>query len=199
MNSNTTRGPRKKIVRVSDEYDLDGIGREMAKLWTHPNSDERFTLEMLRDYFNERVLEAAIDQQNVDVMPGFVDGAYESLFHNDDPIEEEEVRLVFENNGVDIDSITDDFISSPQTIHNYLLDVENVELYPEEGLEERKKKSLNHLSSLDKRYENIVSDIIDRLVKEGDLDDVDYEITVDCFVENKETNRELHIKDILQS
>jgi len=199
MNKKSSRGPKKKIIRVSEEYGLEGIGAEMASMWTHPDEDERYTLEELRDYFNKHVLEAAVKGAGIDAMPGFVDGAYKGLFYNDDPIEEKEIKLAFKRHNVDVDEIMDDFISSQQTIHNYLIEVEDVELHPEKRPKEKKEKSLGYLRSLDKRYENVVSDIIERLVNEEELFNGDYEVHVECFVENKETGEERHIEDILQS
>jgi hypothetical protein len=61
-----------------------------------------------------------------------------------------------------------------------------------------KEKSRNHLTSLEKRYENIATDVVERLVDEGELEGGDYTVKVDCIVTDRESNETRDIKEILQ-
>jgi hypothetical protein len=171
----------------------------MVSKWTHPNEDERATLEELRHHFNRQILKTAMERSGMDIVPGEVKHAYESLFVDDlNNSDEEDIRLRLEHNGVALDEITDEFVNSPQTIHNYLRDVHDVDLKRDTDGENRKEKARKHIKSLDRRYETVIEDLLDGLISDGELEDAEYQVTVDCFVENTETNQTRHIQDIIQ-
>lgn len=52
--------PTCKVARVIREYDLEGLGDELEHGWT-ADGDNRTSLRGLATYFNERVLDAALD------------------------------------------------------------------------------------------------------------------------------------------
>jgi nucleotidyltransferase/DNA polymerase involved in DNA repair len=195
--ANTSPGPKKKVVRVSEEYGLNNIGEKMAELWTHPNKSKRLTLEALKDHFNTSVLRKAIEQAGGDVMAGEAEYLYQNLIDGSTHSEEYDTRERLREYGVDADQVTDDFIKSSQTIHNYLIQVENVEK-SEKDNQTRREKSLNHIESLNKRYEAVVKDVIDRLRSDDELPDHEFEVTVDCFVTDMETGESNHIYDLLE-
>jgi hypothetical protein len=203
MAINKGRGPRKKIVRVAEKYqlNLEEIGKDMAQKWTAPDDEQRHTLNELRDQFNRQILREAMEANGMEPVPGEVEYGYKYLFDDDTPHSDEmDVRNRLEDNGVDVDQVIEDFINSPQTIHNYLRQVEDVELREESGDDRSKnEKSRDHLKSLDRRYEKIVASMIDTLIEEGEYPDHDYNITVECFVEDMETGKEEHISEILST
>lgn len=200
MPINTGRGPRKKIVRVSEKYNLDlqGLGREMAEMWTHPDDNQRYTLNELRDYFNRQILKKAMENADMEPVPGEVEYGYKYLFEDDTShADEMDVRQRLEEHNVPVNEVIEDFINSPQTIHNYLRQVENVELDKNSDNRTQKEKSREHLKSLNRRYETIANDVIDSLIKNEELPPGDYTVNVECFVENKDTGTERNIADIL--
>lgn len=193
------RGPKKKIVRVSEEYELDDIGTELKRMWEGERKEDRATLTELRDYFNKEVFRAAMRDAGMDVVPGEVDHGYKHLFGDDGKYAEaEDFRNRLERNGVDVDSVLDKCINSPQTIHNYLIEDMGVSLRSDADDRSRNEKTLQHLRSLDRRYEDIVSDVIERLQADGEYPDGDVDVSVDCYVTNFETGRSQHIRDILE-
>lgn len=199
MTGNSSRGPKKKIVRVSEEYDLGGIGEEMAEKWVNPSSENRHTLEDLRDLFNKRVLKTAMKRAGAEVAPGEIDYTYEYLFDDSATTsEKEDTRRRLEEKGVDVEKVQDDFIASPQTIHNYLRQVEGVELNPDTGDETEKEKTLTHIKSLERRYETIVDNVLSRLITKGELPESEYIIDVDCTVKDVETGEERYVEDLLE-
>lgn len=199
MNAGSTRGPKKKIVRVTEEYGLEGIGEEMAEKWVDTNSEDRHTLEDLRDLFNKRVLKTAMKQSGAEVVPGEIEYTYEYLFDESvAPSEKEDTRHRLEEKGVDVEKVQNDFIGSPQTIHNYLRQVEQVELNPDTDDKTEKEKTLTHIKSLERRYETIVDNILSRLIKKGEISQSEYIIDVDCTVKNVETGEEQYVEDLLE-
>lgn len=199
MNAGSTRGPKKKIVRVAEEYGLEGIGEEMAQKWVDPNTEDRHTLEDLRDLFNKRVLKTAMKQAGVEIVPGEIEYTYEYLFDESvAPSEKEDTRRRLEEKGVDVEKVQDDFIGSPQTIHNYLRQVEEVELNPDTDDKTEKEKTLTHINSLERRYETIVDNILSRLIKKDEIPESEYIIDVDCTVKNIETGEERYVEDLLE-
>lgn len=199
MASNKSRGPKKKIIRVSERYGLDEIGEKMAEMWTNPNQDERKTLTELRDYFNRNVLEKAMKKNGMEPVPGEIEYAYEYLFDDDTPHSDKmDVKNRLESNGVDVAQVVDDFINSPQTIHNFLRDVHQAELERSKDDRSPKQKARDHLKSLNRRYEAIVSDMVDDMVNKDDLEDADYDITLEWYITNTETGEEKLISDILE-
>lgn len=196
MVENTGRGPKKKIIRVSEKYNLNNIGQELAEKWTHPDEDQRLTLKELKHHFNQEVLYQAMDNAGFDPLRGEVEYIYNYLIDDGDDPEREDIIQDLESKGLDVESVVDDFINSPQTIHNYLQQEEGVEL--KTGDKSPKEKSLEHIESLDRRYKIIVDDIIERLTKKGELPEGEYNVSIDCFITNTDTSDTMHIKDVLE-
>lgn len=197
MTANTKPGPRKKIVRVAEEYKMNSIGCEMAKMWVDPDNEQRQTLKQLRDHFNKEVLRNAMIDAGMDIAPGEIEASYSYLFDDSTPdSDRKDVEIRLERNGVDVESVVDDFINSPQTILNYLHEEQGVKL-EKDGAKTSNEKSLGHIKSLNKRYENVVSKIINKLIRQGDLTPGDYSIEINCIVTNKTTNESRHLEEIL--
>lgn len=195
----TTSGPKKKITRVSEEYNLNSIGDEMADKWTDSGTGENFTLAELRDFFNKQVLKKAMSDAGMDLAPGEVDYTYEYLFDGDvSRSDKEDVKRKLESNGVDVDNVESEFINSPQTIHNYLTDMHDVELRSANDDTNIVDKSLNHIESFNERYKKVIENVVKRLVDDGQLPDGEYDINIQCIVTNTDTGKSRDIRDILR-
>lgn len=193
-----TPGPRKKIVRVAEEYDMTSIGEEMAKEWSVQDDEQRKTLKQLRDHFNRQVLRRAMIDAGMDIYPGEIEASYKYLFDDTEPESmKKDVEIRLDDNGVDIDQIVNDFINSPQTILNYLHEVEGVELQRNDDSKTSSEKSLNHIQSLNKRYENVVEKILDRLIRQDKLPSSNYSIEINCIVTDENKNESRHIEELL--
>lgn len=196
--STKTPGPRKKIIRVAEQYEMNSIGEEMAKKWGVQDNEQGHTLKELRDHFNREVLRRAMMNAGMDIYPGEIEASYKYLFDDAEPESmKKDVEIRLEENGVDVDQIVDDFINSPQTILNYLHEVEGVELQREKDSRTSSEKSLNHIQSLNKRYENVVRKILDRLVRTDKLPESDYSIEINCIVTDENKNETRYIEELL--
>lgn len=195
----TTSGPKKKITRVSEEYNLSNIGDEMADKWTDSKTGKNFTLAELRDFFNKQVLKKTMSDAGMDLAPGEVDYTYEYLFDEDvSRSDKEDVKRKLESNGVDVDNVESEFINSPQTIHNYLTDMHDVELRSANDDTNIVDKSLNHIESFNERYKKVIENVVKRLVDDGQLPDGEYDINIQCIVTNTDTGTSRDIRDILR-
>lgn len=121
--------PTTKIDRVIHEYGLEGLGDELERRWVS-EGDDRLSVRELTDLFNQRVLRAELEAQNVFSLGENVEHLYRSLVGEgaDDTL----IRARLEQNGVDADALTDTFVSH-QTVYRYLTEHRDVERPEETG------------------------------------------------------------------
>jgi hypothetical protein len=118
--SSSGPGPRGKVGRLLDEYDLDGVGDLLVDRWTTENDEELMSLRELAREFNIRLLEARLTEVNADPIGGTAESYYESL--TGDSVssgQRTQARRRLEQGSVDPDELIDDFVSR-QAIHTYL-------------------------------------------------------------------------------
>jgi hypothetical protein len=114
---NTKRS--RKVARVIAEYDLDEFGVELEQRWLGDGRDQQ-SLRTLADVMNRRVLKSAMADAGMLVRQDEVDQIY-TLLTDDETTEGTRVEVINElkREGVDIDTIQNDFVSH-QAIHTYL-------------------------------------------------------------------------------
>ncbi|WP_336135202.1 rod-determining factor RdfA [Natronomonas amylolytica] len=124
------RGRRSKVVRLIEEYDLQGIGAELERYWTA--DEDRRSLRDLADYFNRHLLEAALDSAGVQHLDGETENTYRLLTDDDvSSADRTRVRRRLERDGVDVDELESDFVTY-QAIRTYLKDHRGAEYTPDE-------------------------------------------------------------------
>jgi hypothetical protein len=199
MPTKSTNGRRRKIDRLSDEYDLGDIGAELAQKWVSQNTDH--TLKDLRDIINRRVLNTIMQRSGVEPAPGEIEYTYDNLFYDEKgtTADREEILSRLESHGIDPDSITAEFINSPQTIHDYLREVRDVDRVRNKNRGDDKEKVLDQIQKFSGRQKKIVNEVIEMLQKQGDITEGDYNISVDIYVENTSTGEERTIEEILEN
>lgn len=123
-------GRRSKVVRLIEEYDLQGIGAELEQYWTA--DEDRRSLRELADYLNRYVLEAVLDSAGVQHLDGETKNTYRLLTDDDiSSADRTRVRRRLERDGVDVDKLEGDFVTY-QAIRSYLRDNRGVEYTPDE-------------------------------------------------------------------
>lgn len=111
-------GPRSKIVRSIETYELAGLGEQLAAEWT--SDENRASLRELADRFNKAVLRAAIEPAGSTVQEEDIDRYYRALTDEQAGSGEEiRARRDLERAGVDVDTVQEDFVSH-QAVHNFL-------------------------------------------------------------------------------
>jgi hypothetical protein len=100
---------RYKVSRLIDEYDLDGIGEEMERLWT---DDEHASLRSLADLFNRRLLASAASDAGMQPLDGEVENLHRLLTDENEPaVKRTEAVRKLEREAVDVDALRSDFDS----------------------------------------------------------------------------------------
>lgn len=145
----TDAGPRSKVARLIETYDLSGLGEELEARWTR--GDDRQSLRQLAALFNRRLLRSALQSAGANPDGQEVETAYRQL--TDDDVSSghrTEARGRLRRQGVDVDRLTDDFVSR-QAIHTYLTSYRDA-APPDDDLSEaehrsRKSETIQRLTS----------------------------------------------------
>lgn len=116
---------RSKVVRLIEKYDLVGIGEELEERWTR--SKDRNGLRQLAEFFNQRLLRAALSTGSSKPLDGEVENTYRLLTDGDVTSGvRTQARNRLEQNGVPVEELERDFVSR-QAIHTYLTNYRDVE------------------------------------------------------------------------
>jgi len=184
-----------KVERVIDEYDLHRIGQELEMYWTGDGS-ERKSLRDLADYFNRHVLESALRSANMNPLDQEGQKYYELLTgeSNTGAVVEVEARL--ERNGVDVDAVTDSFVTY-QAIRNYLRDVREA-TYEETSDEEQIEKERVAIERLLTRLEKVAEEKLTRLVNTDRITLGSFRIFVSVVVLCEDCDNQYGIVEILR-
>lgn len=147
-----------KVGRTVAKYDLHGLPGELAARWTGEEG-ERESLRSLADYFNERVLAAALRDAGVET----VDDAgrlYRVLTGEQGSAgDQTDLRNRLEREGVPVDSVTSDFVSH-QTVHTFL--TEHLDVSYGEDERPQVEKDAERINRLESRLAAVADDAVDR-------------------------------------
>ncbi|GGM61255.1 hypothetical protein J2752_001381 [Halarchaeum rubridurum] len=184
-----------KVGRVADAYGLDDVDGELASLW-RGEGGESYSLRDLKEYFNRRVLEAALRAANVEVLDGELENTYR-LLTDDDVSAGMRTQAIgrLERDGVDVEGVQRDFVSH-QSIHTHLRECLDVEKNPEPA--DRVASTRNTVGSLETRTEKIAANNLERLAgEEVALDGFD--VIVTTHVTCDECGRRHEFGDLLEA
>jgi hypothetical protein len=174
-------GNPSKIERVIAEYDLQSIDDTLADFWTREN-EERFSLRELASYFNQRVLQAAMEDAGMDPLDGEVENLHRLLTDEESSQGMRiQARKRLEQQGIDVDDVTGDFVSY-QSINRYLKGPLGLEYSAEET--DRIETGTARIAALQNRTVAVTEDTLRGLRANGDLRlgefDVFVNVTVTC-------------------
>lgn len=186
-------GHRTKVSRLIDDYDLDGFGDELERLWT-ATGDERKSLRELAEMCNKRILTAAIARSEYDPVGGEVDGVYRQILGEDGTAADRtRTRRQLERNGVDVDALESDFVTY-QAIRSYLKRERNAEYEPDTDPIERDRNSIQQLRS---RTTAVTESKLDGLDAANEIELGAYQVTVDINVYCEDCGRQYDVTEIL--
>lgn len=157
---NTGPGPKPKVARLLEKYDLEGVGDELEAQWTHP--DDRKSLRTLADSFNERLLRTALEDAGVDTITEDVGHLYELLSENAGSRGEQlQARRRLERTDVDVETVTDEFVSYG-AIRSYLTGYRDASL-PETTDDDVRAKERGAIEGLRQRTAAVTESKLARL------------------------------------
>lgn len=175
---------RSKVGRVIQEYGLDGLGDELERRWLGDDGD-RHSLRQLAEYYNRRVLEAAIDAAEGRMIEGEVENLYRLLTDDDVTASARtQAETKLSRMGVDTESLRNDFVTH-QAVHTYLTKFRGVSSpttydTPEEAIENRRET----IQRLRNRLAAVADRSLDGLREAGHVSvgapDVMVTVTVHC-------------------
>lgn len=178
------RGPRSKVSRIIDRYELTGVGQYLENRWTE-DSGSRASLRELADEFNQRLLETELQANGKNPLDGEVKNLYRLL--TDDDVSsgsrtKAEHRL--RRTGIEIDQLREDFVSH-RAIHTYLTKYRGATPPTEsdDQVPSREKRARN-LRELLSRVERVADNDVSKLDTAGDITvgtfDVYAEVQIHC-------------------
>lgn len=168
-----------KIGRVIREYDLTGVPAELATRWTG-EGDERWSLRALADYFNERVLGAALSDAGLDSLPGDTETQYRVLTGEEGSAgDRTTLRRRLEREGVDVERLERDFVSH-QTVHTFLTDHLDESYQVDDS--EQLAKDADRVSRLESRLAAVAGDAVERSDRVGRITVGNAEVFVETRV-----------------
>jgi len=128
--SSSGRGRPSKVIRLLEEYELDGFGDELERRWTA--TEDRYSLRQLARLFNEQLLEAALRQEDSQPLDGEAENLYRLLTADEvSSADRTRARRQLERAGVDSEQLEQDFVTY-QAIRTYLKSHRNAEYTPDE-------------------------------------------------------------------
>lgn len=168
-------GPRSKVARLIDEYDLEGMGGYLEAAWTGADG-ERTSLRDLADEFNRSVLERAIQEAGETVTEYDVETTYRLLTDDDVPNADSLRReRELERMGISVDGLRGDFVTH-QAMHTYLTQYREAELSNQPIDPDRKIETLERLEG---RTAAVAESTLSALVGADSVAGEEYDIFVD--------------------
>lgn len=118
-------GRRLKIERLVEEYDLRGLGADLEHQYTS-EGQSRSSLRDLADHVNRELLRTALEETDIDLLPGEAANYYRLLTGEDVTSgQRTEARARLDRAGVDIEALESDFVTY-QAVRSYLRRVRGV-------------------------------------------------------------------------
>lgn len=188
-------GPRPKVARVIDEYDLEDMGEWLERSWTGEGEPRR-SLRDLADRLNRAILRSGMERAGMDPVEGDVVTAYDLLAGDASSGDRVQKRRELERNGVDVDAIEDDFVSH-RAVHSYLRNHRGVER-SDPTSEDRVATERDRIERLQGRTTAVTADVIERLNADGRLDAEDVDVLVNVRVMCNGCGRSYDVSEFLE-
>jgi len=181
-----------KVGTVSAKYDIVGLDKQVLRLHSSGES-----LRTIRDEINERSVTAVVNSDPDMIVPD-VESVYKVLYVPEE-FERDKVTRVMETlrrSGVDIDSLTADFVSHV-TVRKHL----------NECLDTETRRSSTHTSEdlvntvewAQSRSQRVIEETVRRAKSEGQLQIADPDITVSIRVTCMACGKSFRLRELQES
>ena len=177
--SETPDPTRSKVGRIIDTYGLDGVGQELEDRWLGHGYDSQ-SLRSLADWFNRRLLAAALDQAGESPIDGEVENLYRLLTDDDVTAGMRiDAEATLEQNGIDPDDLQGDFVSH-QAVYTYLTEFRGAS--KERSAGDRMKSVRTTVQRLQSRLIAVVENNLEQLRDTDRLTLGEFNVLVDIQV-----------------
>jgi len=195
-NGSQTARRQGKVVRLIDDYGLDGLGDELEEFWT-AEGDERKSLRDLADYVNLRLLEASMSTAGMQPVQGEAENIYEILAGEEaSDADRIRVRRRLEREGIDVDSLTQDFLTY-QAVRTYLTQDRNVEY--DETTDSQKENGKSTVQRLRGRTSTVTASRIEHLRNTDELELGEFQVMVDVQVLCEDCGKRYAFGELLEN
>ena len=189
----SNRGRRSKVARLVDEYDLQGLGAELEQLWTA--EEDRRSLRDLATYFNQHLLERALEEAGVQHLDGEVDNTYRLLTDDDvSSAESTRVQRRLERDGIDVDELESNFVSY-QAIRSYLRGHRGAEYTPSET--DPLEREATNVQKLRGRMVSVTGGKLEQLRDSGELTLGEFRTLANIRVVCEDCNSQFDVLELL--
>lgn len=189
-------GKRLKLVRLIDQYDLQGMGQTLEQRWT-AEEDERSSLRDLADYFNRELLSTAMSDAGMQPLDGEVENVYRLL--TDDEVsgaDRTRMRRRLEREGIDVDKLVDDFVTY-QAVRTYLTTHREAEYTQPDR--DRTADGVENIQRLRGRTATVTEGKLDQLRNSGDITLGEFRTVVDITVLCEDCGGQYEVTELLDS
>lgn len=186
-------GRRLKVLRVIDDYELVNAEEELARRWSR--KENRSSLRELATWLNKRLLETVVREKGETRLTGEIDALYESLVDsNVSRGERTQTHRTLEQMGIDVDSLTDDFVSY-QAVRTYL---------NERGIEHEPSttgvsKVLEQIQKLTSRTTAVTNEKLTRLRDSDQISLGKFRLTAEVSVYCEDCESQYSVGELLQN
>lgn len=191
--SSNSGGRQSKVVRLIEEYDLQGLGQELEQRWTA--EEDRHSLRDLADYFNQQLLAQTLEATNVQPLDGEIQNTYRLL--TDDEVSSAEstrIKRRLERDGIDVETLLSDFVTY-QAIRTYLKEHRDAEYTPEEvDPLERQKTNLQKLRG---RMVSVTEGKLEQLRRSEDFTLGEFRTLADIQIICEDCNTQFSVLELL--
>lgn len=198
--ADTTDGPssgkRLKLVRLIDQYDLEGMGSTLERRWTAEET-ERSSLRDLAGYFNRELLSAAMADAGMQPLDGEVENVYRLLTAEDvGGGDRTRMRRRLEREGIDVDTLVDDFVTY-QAVRTYLKSHREAEYTPPER--DRTAEGIENIQRLRGRTTTVTEGKLEQLRDTGEITLGEFRTVVDITVLCEDCGGQYEVTELLDS
>ncbi len=192
--SSSGRGRPSKVIRLLEEYELDGFGDELERRWTA--TEDRYSLRQLARLFNERLLEAALRQADSQPLDGEAENLYRLLTADEvSSADRTRARRQLERAGVDSEQLERDFVTY-QAIRTYLKSHRNAEYTPDET--DPLDRETTNLQQLRGRTVSVTEGKLRQLADSDALELGEFRTIVDIQVVCEDCNTQYDVVELLE-
>ncbi|MEY7851903.1 rod-determining factor RdfA [Natrarchaeobius sp. A-rgal3] len=193
---NAGPGPKPKVARLIEKYDLEGVGDDLAAQWTAP--EDRTGLRGLAESFNERLLRAALAREGIDTITEDVGNLYALLAgERGSRGERTQVERQLERKGVDVSTLREEFVSYG-AIRSYLVNYRGV-APPSAQNDPSRDRTAQTIEGLRRRTVTVSEGKLARLQETDRLRIGSHRVLVDVQVLCEECGKQYEITSLLES
>jgi len=181
-----------KVGEVGDRFGLDGLGAFIH----HRYVEENESLREVARAVNVRIIDTVLDNADDEVI-GTPEMIYSTLVNDDvDAREEARVRDLLAYKGVNVDALTEAFVSH-MTVKTHLNECRRVDTSNQGATDTG--EIIRVMDEQVDRSETVIINAIERLIRVGKMGIGDYEVTVTTRVHCHQCARTYSAREIFQN